>query len=175
MVKTGFSRTSSRRRRRWRNFSEPSPEAVSLAEGIDAVLRDLGANEEQMRLVHLWECWPYVLGDDLASVALPLGHRHSTLLIGCEDTMLLQEIRFQQDEILDRVNAFMAGPFFTDMKVSLLLGKRVLQGQAARPSDNRKTAIAPVVPEATGRYLGDMDPASPVARCYALFAAARRP
>ncbi|MBO4313394.1 MAG: DUF721 domain-containing protein [Desulfovibrio sp.] len=175
MVKTAFSRRSSRRRRRWRDFSKEPPEAVSLADGIDAVLRGLGANEEQMRLLHLWECWPYVLGEALAPVALPLGHRNATLLVGCEDNMLLQELRFQQSEILDRVNAFMGEPFFTDMKVSLLLGKSGLQGRAPRPPENRNTATAPAVPEATGRYLADMDPASPVARCYALFAAARRP
>ena len=140
---------------------------------LDGVLRGLGSSPDQARLSLLWRHWETVMGAELAPLARPLGHRDDILLIGADDAMSLQELHMQGDEILERVNAFMEKPFFRTVKVSLILGKAELDGPLRRAAAFEE--VCPPIPRsaADGRYLGGMDPASPVARAYARFAARR--
>ena len=80
------------------------------------------------------------------------------------------------DEILERVNAFMEQPFFSAIKVSLLMGKPGLDKTAVRTSAPLRPArlARPEPPEAHGLYLEAMDPSSPVARAYARFVRLRQ-
>ncbi len=144
---------------------------------LAALLAALGGGAERARLSLLWQNWEQVMGPELAPLALPLGHHKDMLLIGAEDAMLMQELHLMSGEILERVNAFMENPFFTSVKVTLVLGKNVLN-TAAPPSPTEETSrgeqsdaqptLRPVRP--SGSFLAGMDPASPVARCYARFA-----
>ena len=79
------------------------------------------------------------------------------------------------DEILERVNAFMEQPFFSAIKVSLLMGKAGLDKTAVRTTASTRAAMParPEPPKAHGLYLEAMDPTSPVARAYARFASLR--
>lgn len=140
---------------------------------LDGVLRGLGSSPDQARLSLLWRHWETVMGAELAPLARPLGHRDDILLLGADDAMSLQELHMQGDEILERVNAFMEKPFFRTVKVSLILGKAELDGPLRRAAAFEE--VCPPIPRsaADGRYLGGMDPASPVARAYARFAARR--
>lgn len=70
------------------------------------------AAPESAQLFRLWQNWEMVMGPDLAGLAIPLGTRHKSLLIGGEDNMVLQELSYQNEEILERVNAFMDAPSF---------------------------------------------------------------
>ena len=141
---------------------------------LDGVLRGLGSSPDQARLSLLWRHWEIVMGPGLAPLARPLGHRDAMLLVGADDAMSLQELHLQSDEILERVNAFMEKPFFRTVKVSLILGKTELDGPLRRAAAFEEDC--PPLPRsaADGRYLGGMDPESPVARAYARFAARRR-
>ena len=81
-------------------------------------------------------------------------------------------------EMLERVNAFMEQPFFSAIKVSLLMGKAGLDKVATRKTASADKPASQVrAPEplcADGVYLEAMDPASPVARAYARFIRRRR-
>ena len=87
--------------------------------------------------------------------------------------MLAQELHLMAAEMLERVNAFMEQPFFSAIKVSLLMGKAGLDKAATRKTASaHKPAPRARAPEplcADGVYLEAMDPASPVARAYARF------
>ena len=87
--------------------------------------------------------------------------------------MLAQELHLMAGEMLERVNAFMEQPFFSSIKVSLLMGKSGLDKAATRKAANAdKPAPRLRAPEplcADGVYLEAMDPTSPVARAYARF------
>lgn len=149
---------------------------------LTAVLEALGGGPERARLCRLWQNWSMVMGPELAPLALPLGHHKDLLLIGAEDAMLVQELHLLSGEILERVNAFMECPFFSGVKVSLTLDKTVLAGDAAHskqggtalaardPEAARRAALAEDAARPYGKFLAHMDPASPVARCYARFA-----
>ena len=167
----------------WRGKREPTAEEreqrrrmgpLTAERVLDGVLRGLGSSPDQARLSLLWRHWETVMGAELAPLARPLGHRDDVLLVGADDAMSLQELHLQNDEILERVNAFMEKPFFRTVKVSLILGKAELDGPLRRAAAFEEACPPPPRSAADGRYLGGMDPASPVARAYARFAARRR-
>jgi hypothetical protein len=80
--------------------------------------------------------------------------------------MVMQELAMMREEILERANAFMDERFFTDVRVSLGMGKRPLDGLMPPPSRGRAPEI---IPKLDGSALRDADPDSPAARCYAAF------
>jgi hypothetical protein len=131
---------------------------------VDSFLAQLGGKERR-HLCALWNNWDLVLVP-LAPLALPLGQEKGALLLGAEDSMALQELVLQGPEILERVNAFMDGPFFLKVRVILAQGRRPL---------NRRPPPRPLPPPSAARppRLGGLSlpPDSPVGRCYAAYVA----
>lgn len=152
-------------------FDRPPPAARGVGELLPDVLAGLGGDPVRLRLVQLWRHWEMVLGPELAPLARPLGHHKDTLLIGAEDAMLMQELHFQSGEILERVNAFMEGPFFAAVKVSLCFQRTELDNIAPPPPPPPPVRERPRL---TGSALEGMRADSAVARCYARFVALSR-
>ena len=165
------------RRSAWRGRSrEGAGAATSLRDALLGLLQSMGGTPERAGLQSLWDNWEKVLGPELAALAQPLGHHGDrkgaagrvALLLGAEDAMLLQELRFRGEEILERVNGFLGQAYFCEVKVSLPLGRNV-------PVRSRAPAAVPAreeagrEPAARGIFLAGMDRDSPVARCYARF------
>ncbi len=137
---------------------------LPASEGLKHVLEKLGGDEVG-RLFQLWRNWKMVMGPELAPLAVPLGHRDATLLVGAEDNLALQELSFQTPEILERVNAFMDTPFFRRVELHLLLGRTSLDiPPLLQPADRIRPAPSHP-PGLQGRL--HLDPESPVGRCYA--------
>lgn len=146
----------------------PRAEAPSpAADVLHSVLAGLGGTEIRARLTALWQCWPVVMGPELAPLAMPLGQHKGMLLVGAEDAMLLQELQMQANELLERANAFMGEDFFSSVRLSLALGKPRLD---RAPSPLPAPLRLPAPPPPSGVLLSQMDADSPVARCYARFA-----
>lgn len=141
---------------------------------LNNVLQYMGSSPEQLRLSLLWRHWEMVMGAELAPLVRPLGHHNDILLVGVEDAMLMQEIHLQSGELLERVNAFMEKPFFTSVKVSLILDKTQLDGplRCAVHEEEKKAPLPHS--EARGIYLSSMDAQSPVARAYARFVSRKK-
>ena len=152
---------------------------VPAMEVMASVLAGLGAapgqGEGRARLQQLWLNWDMVMGPDLAPLARPMGHHRDLLLIGAEDAMLAQELHLMSAELLERVNAFMETPFFNGVKVSLLMGKQGLDVTACNPLPDEDMgwraprAVIPDPVQASGVFLAEMAPDSPVARAYSRF------
>ena len=163
--------------RRWRDrtaetpFDRPPPVARGVGDLLPDVLAGMGGDPVRLRLVQLWRHWEMVLGPELAPLARPLGHHKDTLLIGAEDAMLMQELHLQSGEILERVNAFMEGPFFAAVKVSLCFQRTELDNIVA---PTPRPLPAAERPQLTGSALEGMRADSAVARCYARFVALSR-
>ena len=157
-----------------------------LADAMKNLLQSMGGSPERAGLQKLWDNWEAAMGDELAALAQPLGHHAArvrenekelavespgaVLLLGVEDAMLLQELRFRSEEILAKANSFLGHAYFDEVRFSLPLGRRKMP-------KTRRTDFQPVkqtkdaeVAMASGIFLKDMDSASPVARCYARFA-----
>lgn len=177
------------RARLWRARRRATPDAgAPLGEGLRALLAAMGGTPGRAGLQSLWDNWEAALGEELAALARPLGHhegRHTekgatgsgeggaVLLLGAGDAMLLQELRFRGEEILARVNGFLGQVYFSEVQVSLPLGRREpvrsrKQEKMAERADADTLGEGP-----SGIFLEAMDSASPVARCYARFARMR--
>ncbi len=115
-------------------------------------------------LLQLWKNWSMVMGPDLAQNARPLGHRGDVLLVGGDDPCAVQELTYAVPEILERVNAFMAEDRFTRVELHLMFGKTALDAPRAAPAFRTET---PPRPQGLGAL--DLDPSSPVGRCYAAY------
>ena len=154
------------KRRRKRDFRKTYPMAAAMQDILPSALEALGMDADRQRLSRLWECWPFVLGQELAPLACPLGTRDDTLLVGCEDNMCMQEITLRQDEILERVNAFMEKAYFHNVKASLFMGRNDLSMPPANPH------AAPEIPPSSvrGTYLDAVTTDTPWGRCYAAWA-----
>lgn len=141
------------------------------AEGLARLFASLG-NNEAGDLVGLWRRWPEIMGEDIAALGAPLGHAEHILQIGADDSMALQELSLQAEEIRERANAFLGNDWFTGVKVLLMQGRKDLAAPRPDPAPApapRQEAAEP--PPQLGRLLGRLDPDSPITRCYEAFVA----
>ena len=136
---------------------------VSAREAVESVLC---RHPRKARLARLWQHWSMAMGSELAPLARPMGERKGVLLVGGEDALVMQELVMMRDEILERANAFMDERCFTDLRVSLGMGKRPLDALTPPPARKRTPRL---LPRLDGSALRGADPDSPAARCYAAF------
>lgn len=135
-----------------------------ITEALSAFLEKYDAKEHS-RLTLLWSHWKMVMGEELSSLAMPLGHKKDVLIIAAEDSMAAQDIAMQADEVLARANAFMNANYFSRIQVELAMGRYDLSRGAhdvrQRPLDRK-----PPKPDKLGSLSGVIDPESPVGKCY---------
>lgn len=123
-----------------------------------------------LRLPHLWENWPMVMGEPLWRAALPLGIQDRVLLIGAEDNMLMHELSFHTPEILDRANAFMDEEYFSRVRLELLRGRQPLYpATMVRPVTAAAKPTSRSKPPDLGSLNDKIDPESPFGRAYASY------
>jgi predicted nucleic acid-binding Zn ribbon protein len=75
----------------------------SMGEIIPAVLRMLGL-EGRMDEGRLVREWPLIVGELLASKSCPLVIREGVLTVEVRDNSWMQEIRFHQKRIIEKIN-----------------------------------------------------------------------
>lgn len=159
-----YEKKNNEPRRRWRKGTT----GKSGASIQDAVMRFFirSRGKERFHLLQLWDNWLMVMGDELAPLAHPMGAKESTLVIGAEDNMLLHELSFQVPEILERANAFMHSPYFRQVRLELLQGRRPLYPRG-KPDEGRvNIPDERVKPEGLGGLRGKIDPESPAGKAY---------
>lgn len=148
----------------------PPRQAIRLADGLNAFVSTFDKHGSA-ELVELWRHWDIVLGEELAILARPLGHRNNTLLIGADDHLAQQELSFQTDEILERVNAFLDKPRFTSVQLTLIQGRNLLDNplHARFTRTNQEPLFPPPPKDKVGTLLDEFDPETPLGRCYRRF------
>ena len=151
-------------------FSRREKRLQAAGEAVSSFLDQYGGKERR-HLTALWRDWPTVMGDGIAALAFPLGHKDHTLLIGADDSMAMQELSLQSVEILERANAFMDSDFFNQVKVVLMQGQQDLARPRPRRPDTPLRPVPPPKPPRLGSLLGRLDPQSPVTRCYEAYVA----
>lgn len=150
--------------RYYRHYSKRgrSNRMVSLPRALPSFLDKLDTTGG-MVLVQLWRAWDDLMGE-MAPIARPLGHRGTKLILAAEDPMVMQEAQFLAPMILDKINAFFGEEFFDKVAFELLNGRVPLDGEISGeiPEPPRK----PKKPEKLGSLNENLDPESPLGRCY---------
>lgn len=136
----------------------------SISEALETFLGKSGGKEQTI-LTRLWEHWDMVMGEELAGLAMPLGHKRDVLVLAAEDSMAAQDLAMQADEVLERVNAFMNGSVFSRIQVELVMGRRDLSQPMATVRPAPPEYPVPRPPN-LGSLRGALDPDSPVTVCY---------
>lgn len=127
--------------------------------------------QERFHLLQLWDNWPMVMGEELCELAQPLGAKEQTLVIGAEDNMLLHELSFQATEIIDRANAFMNAPYFSQLRLELLQGRKPLYPRCKPDSGLVNLPDERIKPENLGALKDKVDPESPAGKAYLAYVA----
>ncbi|WP_457571746.1 DUF721 domain-containing protein [Desulfovulcanus sp.] len=118
------------------------------------------------RLAQMWSNWSEIVGsEELANMIRPLGHRQRTLILGAEDSIVIQEMNFFVPQLLDKVNDFLGQSFFDKIRFELLKGRTPLDQQpepVLAPTKNRYFKK----PQSLGKLLDKLPKDSPVYKCY---------
>ena len=97
----------------------------SVGDIIPAVMRILGL-EDRMDEGRLVREWSLVVGDLLASKSCPLDIKSGTLTIEVRDNSWMQEIRFHQKRIIEKINDRYPGLGVTTIRLRM---ERVKDGE----------------------------------------------
>lgn len=85
-----------------------------ISEALQTWLKALEQKTQSPRLAQLpqlrqlWLNWSQVMGPELANLAIPMGHRGDILIVGGEDSLVLQDLTYSVPDILERANDFLA-------------------------------------------------------------------
>jgi predicted nucleic acid-binding Zn ribbon protein len=78
-------------------------EVSSLRLALERSLRDLGL-QTRLKTEQLTVLWPKVVGPTVAKIAYPAQFRGGTLFINVTDSVWMQELKFQEGELIGRLN-----------------------------------------------------------------------
>ncbi len=133
---------------------------------LDKFLKRHDPEGEHYLFTKICENWRRIVGDELADLASPLGRKKSTLILGAQDSIVIQELTFQQEELLQRANEFCGVVLFDNLRVELLKGRTPLDIPLVQ---NAGARLEPRRPEQLGGLLDAFPEGSAIARCYAKY------
>ncbi|MFO8033376.1 MAG: DUF721 domain-containing protein [Desulfohalobiaceae bacterium] len=123
-----------------------------------------GAGANNLRLARLWINWGQVLGQELAELARPLGHKDRTLILGAEDSVVMQELSYYRQDILDKVEDFLGWRPFDKIKLELLNNKASLDMVGLENTWKATSRTAGHLQPRKAEL--ELDPESAVGSCY---------
>jgi hypothetical protein len=84
-------------------------EISSLRRALERSLRDLGL-QKRLKTEQLTVLWPKIVGPSVAKIAHPAQFRNGTLFIDVADNVWMQELKFQEGELIGRLNDALREP-----------------------------------------------------------------
>lgn len=114
------------------------------------------------RLVLLWRHWDEIVGEEVASLGRPLGRRKTTLRIGVEDVMAMQELTFYAPAILEAVHGYLEEPVFETVQGELLGDRHGLDAERLDIPDEGK----PIRPTKLGGLMDRFEANPTIAESY---------
>ncbi|MFP4391341.1 MAG: DUF721 domain-containing protein [Desulfohalobiaceae bacterium] len=136
----------------------------TAAQALQSFFSSRFSGIDSLSLARLWLCWPQVLGPELAELARPLGHRERALILGVEDSVVMQELSYYQQDILDKVENFLGWRPFDKVKLELLNNRASLDKVGLELDCKEKVSTAELLQEQKAEL--DLDPTTAVGSCY---------
>lgn len=110
--------------------------------------------------------WEKIVGRETAALVKPLERKNTTLILGARDSIIIQEISFLSEQILELINSFCGSVFFDKVRVELLKGRTPLDRQLVKKPRGQ---VQVKKPDKLGGLESLIKKDSPVARCYARY------
>lgn len=138
---------------------------------MDSLFDHMGA-EKGFELSRLWRNWEDVLGPQLSRMARPLKHYSTTLVLGGDDPIAMQELSYFSDEILKKINSYLGKDFFDKVHFDLI-GNRVPLDELpdSKPAPVRHEIKSP---ENLGGLIGILDENTVVGKSYIAYVKAMK-
>jgi len=114
-------------------------EISSLRKALDRSLRDLGL-QRRLKTEQLAVLWPKIVGPNVAKIANPAQFRNGTLFIDVADHVWMQELKFQEVELIRRLNDALHEPLLRRLFFQLA------RSVPPKPSVADESITAPLVP-----------------------------
>lgn len=90
-----------------------------IGESIFKLLADMGGSRKRCELVNLWQDWPQVVGENFAGKVEIKGHKNGVLILGVEDNLLMQELSYETEDKLERINEYLGEKYFKEIRLNL--------------------------------------------------------
>jgi len=113
-------------------------EISSLRRALERSLRDLGI-QKRLKTEQLIVLWPKIVGPSVAKITNPAQFRNGTLFIDVADHVWMQELKFQEVELIRRLNDALCEPL-----VRRLFFQLARIGRPAPSLPQESTAALPV-------------------------------
>ncbi|WP_291323599.1 DUF721 domain-containing protein [Desulfonatronospira sp.] len=138
----------------------------SLSEGLDSLFSRYDPDGRHYLFTKVCENWRTIVGDEDADLVSPVERKKNTLILGAHDSIVIQELTFRKDDLLEKVNAYCGKVLFDNLKVELLKGRVPLDASLVQ---NPVAGLKPQRPARLGSLLGTLPRGSAIARCYAKY------
>jgi len=115
-------------------------EISSLKRALERSLRDLGL-QKRLKAEQLSVLWPKIVGPSVAKIAFPAQFRNGTLFVDVADNVWMQELKFQEGELIGRLNDALREPLVRRLFFQL--------ARTPRPDSTSQREPTPVPPAAT--------------------------
>lgn len=113
-------------------------EIPRLRTALDRTLRDLGL-DKRLKTEQISAWWTQIVGPAVAKIASPGQFRNGTLFIDVNDHLWMQELKFQERELVERLNEALGEPLVRRLFLQLArtpaaaVGPSVAEAPAAPP------------------------------------------
>lgn len=138
----------------------------SVDKSINKYIGRIDPDGSRYIFINICSSWDQIVGSEMAALVKPLGQKNKTLILGAQDGIVIQEITFASQQIIDMINDFCGSDIFDKLRVELLKGRTPL---------DKKLVYTPHIsipvkkPRHLGNLKGFMSEDSPVARCYSRY------
>ena len=109
-------------------------EISRLKMALERSLRDLGL-DKRLKAEQIVALWPTLVGPAVNKIAQPVQFRNGTLFIDVADSIWIQELKFQERHLIERLNAAIAEPIVRRLFLQL--------GRTPRASSDEAAAAKP--------------------------------
>ncbi len=98
-------------------------------------------------------------------MAKPIGSKGTTLFIGVEDSILMQELSFYSSDILEKINKFFGNQPFDKIKYKLLEDRTPLD-IVVKELREKRSKYNVYIPNKVGKLINTIPENNPVYRAY---------
>ncbi|HSF33240.1 MAG TPA: DUF721 domain-containing protein [Candidatus Tectomicrobia bacterium] len=116
-------------------------EISSLRRALEQSIRELGL-QKRLKAEQLTVLWPKLVGPTVAKVAYPAQFRSGTLFIDVADSIWMQELKFRERELIERLNEAVGEPLVRRLFLQLAR----TQPPKLVPQSEAKTEVPAVLP-----------------------------
>ncbi|MFN2267710.1 MAG: DUF721 domain-containing protein [Desulfonatronovibrio sp.] len=138
----------------------------SVDKSINKYLGRIDSDGSRYIFINICNRWDQIVGTEIAALVKPLGQKNKTLILGAQDSIIIQEITFASQQIIDMINDFCGSDIFDKLRVELLKGRTPLDRKLVHKPH---IALPVKKPRQLGNLMGFMSEDSPVARCYSRY------